>query len=218
MKNLLSEGKFIIVFLLVAGVMIACFAESLILARENRNSYDIVSYNGKTYVTLQYNADIFTYFFNADGYYDEESVQPVSHDKWDVVYCGGDLFVNEKQAREAEKYFADDANYQWFAAFDEDDAVRKVPLTISKEELEFLYNIEDVPRSETVTFDEINQFADIMKISNDGLVYAVTTLAQCNDAWYWKTEVIDDSREDNAEYVIKLPDSLCEKLFALSEQ
>lgn len=216
MKRIFCKNK-IIAFIIAAAVILAGVIIMLI-ARANNYSGDTVSYKGKNYVTLQYNMDVFTYYFNSNDCYDEETVQPVPHDKWDVVYFFGDLYVHEKQAREAEKFFANDANYEWFIAFDEDDAVRKVPVSISEEELEYLYNMEEMPRSETITFDEIKQFADIVKISDDGLVYALTTLAQCNDAWYWKTEIIDDSREDNAEYVIKLPESLSEKIFALSEQ
>lgn len=216
MKSIMCKNK--IIALIIAAAVILAGVLIVFIARANSYSGDTVSYKGKTYVTLQYNMDIFTYYFNSNEYYDEETVQPVPHDKWDVVYFFGDLYVHEKQAREAEKYYANDDNYEWFVVFDEDDTVRKVPLPISEEELEYLYNIEAMPRSETMTFDEIKQFADIVKISDDGLVYAITTLAQYKDAWYWKTEIIDDTRDDNAEYVIKLPDSLCEKIFALSEQ
>lgn len=212
LKNKALLALIIAVVITIAGTI------AVLSARANNKWRDTVYYEGETYVTLQYNMDIFTYLFNANAYYDEETVQPVPHDKWKIVYFGGDLFVLEKQIKEAEKYYANDDNYKWFVAFDEDDTVRRVPLPISDDELEYLYDMESIPRSETMTFDEIKQFADIVKISNDGLVYAVISLAQYKDSWYWKTEIIDDSRDDNAEYVIKLPDSLSEKIFALSEQ
>lgn len=52
-------------------------------------------------------------------------------------------------------------------------------------------------------------FADILKISKDGLVQGIVTLAQVDGKWYYKTEIMTD---DDREYVIKIKESLNEKI------
>ena len=60
-----------------------------------------------------------------------------------------------------------------------------------------------------MTFDDIEQFANITKISKDQTMFAVISLAKYKNNWYWKTEIMDD---DDREYIIKLPSSLNQKI------
>ena len=80
---------------------------------------------------------------------------------------------------------------------------------ISANELDFLYNIENIDKKDTIVFDDIENFADILKVSKDGLVQGVTLLALVNGNWYYKTEIMTD---DDREYVVKIVDSLNKKI------
>lgn len=176
---------------------------------------DTVKYKGKTYVLLEYNMDILTYNFNSNEYYEEDKIIPVSNDKWDVVYFNGDLFVLENQVDEATNYYADDSNYEWYIVFDKDDKEIMFPISLNEEEIKYLYNIENISKDKTIKFDDIKQFASIVKISKDGFIQALTVLVYCDESWYWKTEIMNDYDE---EYVIELPKSINEKIIYENEK
>ena len=85
--------KFIIAGIIVIIVIIfVVFA----LIKVKSSKMDIVKYHGKRYVLLEYKMDIFTYNHNSNNYYEEDMIHPIIHDKWDVVYFNGDLFVLDK--------------------------------------------------------------------------------------------------------------------------
>ena len=203
MKKIFNKN---VIVLLLSFVMIIC----LILKQESFK--DTISYKGKTYVNLEYNMDIFTYGFNSNEYYEEDIIHPIKHKKWDAVYFDGDLYILDKQVKEAKKYYKDDNNYEWFIVFDINDEEVKKSISISKEELKYLYDIENKSRKETMKFDDIKEFASIMKISKDNAVYALISLANYKDSWYYKTEVMNDNDE---EYIIDLPESLNKKILDL---
>ena len=159
--------------------------------------------------------DIFTYNHNSNNYYEEDIIHPVIHIKWDTIYFNGDLFILDKQVKKATKYYADDKNYDWYIVFDNEDSEVKKSISISKNELSYLYNMEEIERKNTITFDEIDKFADILKVSKDGLVQAIVTLAQVDDHWYYKTEIMTD---DDREYVVKIIDSLNTKINNLMDR
>ena len=174
---------------------------------------DTISYNGKTYVYLEYNMDIFCYDFNGNGgYFEVDEICPVEHDKWDAVYFNGDLFVVKDQVKEAIAYYADDNNYKWSFILDIDDSEVEIPISINKEELKYLYNMEDMKREETMLFSEIQKFGTIKKTSHDNFISAIICLAYYKDSWYWRTETIDISQAGDPEYVIPLPKSLNNKI------
>lgn len=182
----------------------------LVLVKNKDNVLiDSISYKDKTYICLEYNMDIFTYYHNSNNYYEEDMIHPISHNKWDMVYFNGDLFILDSEVEKAKKYYANDKNYEWFVAFDEDEEQKIVPISITKEELEYLYNMENSQKKETILFEEIEKFSSIIKISKDKTVYSLITLAYCRESWYWKTEIMNDADE---EYVIKLPNSLNQKI------
>lgn len=203
MKKIFNKN---VVVLLLSFIMIIC----LMLKQESFK--DTISYKGKTYVNLEYNMDIFTYGFNSNEYYEEDIIHPIKHKKWDAVYFDGDLYILDKQVKEAKKYYKDDNNYEWFIVFDINDEEVKKSISISKEELKYLYDMENKSRKDTMKFDDIKGFASIKKISKDNTVYALISLANYKDSWYYKTEVMNDNDE---EYIIDLPESLNKKILDL---
>ena len=194
----------IVIFFVVLLVL------GIVLKVKSSDRYeDTIQYDGKTYVLLEYNRDIFTYGYNGNEYFEVDEIYPVKHDKWDVVYFEGDLFILDKQVKEATKYYANDENYEWFIAYEKNEKEVKVPISISSKELKYLYDMDNKEKKKTVLFEEIEQFASIVKVSKDGFIYSLISLAQCDNRWYWKTEIMNDNDE---EYVIVLPNTLNEKI------
>lgn len=193
-------------------VLLLSFIMIIFLMLKQESFKDTISYKGKTYVNLEYNMDIFTYGFNSNEYYEEDIIHPIKHKKWDAVYFDGDLYILDKQVKEAKKYYNDDNNYEWFIVFDINDEEVKKSISISKEELKYLYDMENKSRKDTMKFDDIKGFASIKKISKDNTVYALISLANYKDSWYYKTEVMNDNDE---EYIIDLPESLNKKILDL---
>lgn len=192
-------------------VLIAIIAIlSIILMIVNKEpKLDTVKYKGETYYLLEYNQDVFTYNFYYSGYLEEELVQPIEHKKWDLVYLNGDLFLPRKEVKKATNYYKDDKNYDWFITTEENDIETIVPITLTPEEIEYIYDLDNKEKKDTIVFDDIKQFADITKISKDKTIFALISLAKVNNTWYWKTETMTD---DDQEYVIKLPKSLNDKI------
>ena len=89
-----------------------------------------------------------------------------------------------------------------------------MPLHVTSDELEYLYNMENAQKREAFTFDDIEMFSSIVKESRDGFIFALITLARCSDKWYWKTEIMNDNNE---EYMVPLPETLNRKLSELSQ-
>lgn len=180
-----------------------------LIKKYNNNYIDAIKYNGKTYILLEYNMDIFTYYYNSNSFYEEDIIFPIPHNKWDVVYLNGDLFVLDNQVKKTIKYYSDDKNYNWYIVFDNGENEIKKSINISDDELMDLYDIEQEEKSNTIVFDDIEMFGDVLKISKDGLVQGIVTLAKVDGTWYYKTEIMTD---DDREYVIKINDSLNDKI------
>lgn len=197
----MKKGKIILIILTLLLIM------SLLIKKNNYN--DTIKYENKTYILLEYNMDIFTYYFNSNNYYETDIIHPIYHNKWNIIYFNGDLFVLDKQIRKVTNYYKNDKNYDWYISFDEDDSEIRKSVSINKDELMHLYNIENEERNDTITFSEIEKFASILKISKDSLVQGIITLVQVKEYWYYKTEIMTD---DDREYVIKLPKSLNDKI------
>ena len=171
---------------------------------------DTITYEGSTYVLLEYKQDIFYYDRNESTYLEEEIIHKLSHEKWDVVYYEGDLFVRDNMVEEANEYYEDDANYTWSIEVDSVDMeeVTTYPLTISAEDLAYIYNLENAEKEVTLSFDDIEIFGTLKKTSADGFIYGSISLAFYEDAWYWRSEIIDENTEGWPEYIYKLPDTL----------
>jgi len=206
---MMQKKRLIILIVIIIVAIITFF-----VIQKSLNHTDSVQYAGKDYTLLEYNMDIFTYNHNSNNYYEEDIIHRVPHYKWDVVYFNGDLFVLNKQHKKAEKYYADDNNYDWYIVFDDGIETTKKSISITEEERTELYNLEDEKNKNTITFEEINMFADVLKVSKDGLVQAIIVLAQVDNEWYYKTEIMTD---DDKEYVVKVSDSLNKKINKLME-
>lgn len=202
-KYLTSKITFVVLIALIAIISIV-----LMLINKEPN-LDTVKYKDKTYYLLEYNQDVFTYNFYYNDYLEEELVQPIEHDKWDIVYLNGDLFLPKNEVKKATEYYSDDKNYDWFIIIEKEDTETIIPLTITEEELEYIYDLDNKERKETMVFDDIEMFADITKISKDKTIFALISLARVNHTWYWKTEIMTD---DDREYIIEVPETLNSKL------
>lgn len=202
-KYITSKITFVVLIALIAIISIV-----LMLINKEPN-LDTVKYKNKTYYLLEYNQDVFTYNFYYNDYLEEELVQPIEHDKWDIVYLNGDLFLPKNEVKKATEYYSDDKNYDWFIIIEKDDTETIIPLTITEEELEYIYDLDNKERKETMVFDDIEMFADITKISKDKTIFALISLARVNHTWYWKTEIMTD---DDREYIIEVPETLNSKL------
>ena len=204
-------GKYKIIIILTFVLFFSLLF--LFIKSSNNNDYvDTISYKGKTYIYLEYNMDIFYYDFNSNNYYEEDIIHPIKHKKWDMVYFNGDLFVYEKEAEEAKKYYSKDNNYEWFIDIDIDDYEYSYPIIISQEELNYLYDMDNMKKNQTILFEDIEMFGTLKKISKDQTISSILSLARYNNYWYWKTEIIDDTKEAYYEYVIKLPKTLNTKI------
>lgn len=206
MKKCIFNKKIIIACLIIVFII------GFLIYFNNNDKYefeDSVKYDGKVYGLLEYKTDIFVYNYNSNEYLEEEVIHKIKSDKWNAVYLDGDLFILDKQVSDAIKYYSDDNNYEWFILFDSDENNEKNAVSFSKDELDYLYNIEKMEKKDTISFDEIDEFADIIKVSNDGLVQGIITLVSKDGVWYYKTEIMDDN---DREYVIKLSESLQNKL------
>lgn len=195
-----------ILIILICIVLILC---SHFIGK--KNNIDTIRYDGKIYSLLEYKNDNFTYYHNNynNNYYEVDMIHQIVNDKWDVVFFNEDLYILNKQIKKAKKYYNYDKNYDWYIVFDnEADTIRK-SINLSKKEITNLYNLDKEKKNNTIIFDEIDMFADIQKVSKDGLVQGIIVLAKVDDVWYYKTEIMTD---DNREYVIKLSDSINKKI------
>lgn len=193
----------IIIILILLSIIL------MLIKKTDLKNLDTVKYEGKTYYLLEYNLDIFTYNFYYNDYLESGKIHPIKHDTWEFVYLDGDLFLPVNEVEKATNYYKDDKNYDWFITTDEKDIETIVPITLTKEETEFIYNMDNIERKKTFAFDDIEQFATITKISKDKTVFALISLARYDNNWYWKTEIMTD---DNREYIIELPESLNNKI------
>lgn len=193
---------------LVAAIILVII---LVIVKTNRFK-DTIKYNGINYILLEYNFDIFTYNYNGNIYYEEDTIHPVFHKEYDVVYFNGDLFIKSNQIKKATKYYQQDKNYDWYIVFDNGEDEIKKSININDKELSSLYKIEEQEKKYTIVFNDIEMFADLLKVSKDGLVQGVTTLAKVKGNWYYKTEIMTDN---DREYVLNIPKTLNEKIISI---
>lgn len=171
------------------------------------NKYTL-EYKGNTYVYLEFNNDIFTYNYNDDKYLDVEEIYSVPHKKWDMIYCEGDLFVLDKQIKEATKYYRDENNYEWSIIIEADETEEEYPIKISDKELKYLNNIDNIENKETMKFSDIEKFGTLKKTSKDKIVSGVTLFAYTKNYWFYKTEVMTG----DLEYIVRIPKTLNDKI------
>ena len=173
---------------------------------------DSREYEGKKYVPVTFSQDIFTCGFGMAGDFVVDETYPVEGEQFDMIQNNGDLYVVKDQAGQAADYYQDDANYNWsvsiFAEDEDEDPV--YPIAITAEELDYIYQLEDQEKDLAVFFDEIQQQATLIKTSKDGVARGSMELALYEGKWYWRSGIIDDSREKDdtwPEYIYPMPDS-----------
>lgn len=180
-------------------------------------SGDYWKYEGKKYVPVTFNQDLFTCGFGMGGEFEVDETYPVECEQFDMIHNNGDLYVVKSQADQATDYYQDDANYNWsvsiFAEDEEEDPVS--PIAITPEELEYIYQLENQEKDLAVFFDEIQQQATLIKTSKDGVARGSMELALYDGKWYWRSGIIDDTREKDdtwPEYIYPMPDSFQDKI------
>ncbi len=175
---------------------------------------DSLSYDGKEYSLITYNSDIFNYDLAKGVEYEEDEILKIPHDKWDIVYYNGDLFVLNADISEVNSYYSNDKNYTWWVRVEniETETQYTVELSLVEAEIEYIYKMDSMPREETIFFEDIKQFATLGKTSNDGLISATTELVWRENGWYWRSEIIDESTEGWPEFIIELPKALSDRI------
>lgn len=216
MKKKFSKSDIILMFIFL--FIITFFSVLFVLKKEQDKDRDTIKYNGKTYVYLEYNMDIFNYDFISNNYYEIDMIHPINHERWDMVYFNGDLFVVEDQVEKAISYYSNDKNYDWVFVLDFGYEEKEYPISIRRKDLKYIYKMDDMKKRNSLLFDEIEKMGSLKKISKDNTIYASIGLAYNEGYWYWRSEIIDDSKENDPEFVIKLPLSLNNKINSLIEE
>lgn len=139
MKKHIKLIGLVFIFLVIALVVI-------FIGNNQYQFEDTITYKGNTYGLLEYNMDIFTYNYNSNNYLEEDVIHSINHNKWNIVYFNGDLFILDKQVKKANNYYSNDKNYEWFIVFDYGDSEVRKPISINSDEIAYLYNIEDVKK------------------------------------------------------------------------
>ena len=175
---------------------------------------DELTFDGETYRYLKFPGDIFYYDLRESVDYEEDTVLPIPHERWKLVYHEGDLFVEQSQWEMAVADYGNDENYTWSVLVEdpETEEPATVPLTVSGGDISFVYGMEDMKKETTLFFEDIELFGTLVKTHKDGLIAARTSLAFHDGSWYWRSETIDDSVEGWPEYVVKLPDSIAAQI------
>lgn len=179
------------------------------------------NYDGQEYAALEYPVNIFYYDYNGnshDNFAEVDGKYPIDSPLWDMIWNAGDLYCISDRAEEAKEYYANDENYVWYVLIDtdeEDNEINSCPIDITAAELEQVYDIENQERDLALFFEDFEEQGSLFKISKDGVVRGTISLCKYKGAWYWKSEVIDESVERDGtwpEYVQPLPQSLSSKI------
>ena len=166
---------------------------------------DTMDYKNNKYIYLEPSKGTFIYSYVSDEYFEVDKIYDVSNDKWNFIYSEGDLFILDKQYKDAIKYYDNDNNYKYKFILDD---VGEYSLNVSDKELSYLYDIDNKKRDVSLLFDDIENMGSIIKESKDGVFTGTISLAQYKSNWYYRTEVMNGDKE----YMIKLPDTLNNKI------
>lgn len=190
------------------------------VSEEEEYAPDTLEYEGHGYTYLTLPGDIFYYDLANSVEYWEDEYLPIPHEKWGLVYLNGDLFILDEQLDDATALYADRESYVWSVAIEHPDweDSKTYPLTVTQEENDYIYAMEDEERDTTLHFNDIELFATLIKTSKDGLIAGSTSLAYNDGVWYWRSEVIDESAEGWPEYVIPLPEGISQQIDGFYEE
>ena len=203
------------------GILILSLALLVGCGNQTSNSADTVKYEGNEYVAVEYPANVFYYDYNGsseDNFEEVDGIYPIDSHEWEMIWNGGDLYCIEDRAAEANEYYANDENYEWYYLIDsdeEDNETNTLPVTVTASELEGVYGVESKEKELAVYFDDFEALGSLFKISKDGVMRGTLSIGKYDGAWYWRSEVIDESQERDGtwpEYVQPLPESLSDKI------
>lgn len=179
---------------------------------------DTLTYKGEEYTLIEFPLGIFYYNLTEGVDCEEDEVCEIPGKNWSIVYCNGDLFAPDDNIDEITAYYSDDKNYYWHASVEdiEEGPEYTLDLALTEEEIQYLYTMEDLPRENTIFFEDIEKYTILSKTSEDGLITARIELTLYEGNWYWRSEIIDEQTEGWPEYIFPIPKSLNDKL--LSEE
>ncbi len=177
-------------------------------------------YNGTQYSPLEYPSNIFFYNYNVkefDSIKDPDGIYPIESPQWDIIWNCGDLYCEKSKIDEANTYYANDNNYKWYILIDTIDEKEPdpLPIKVTPTEATTVYSLDNNEMDLAVYFEDFTKLGTIYKLSNDGVVYATLSIGQYDGHWYWRTEVIDETREQDGtwpEYIQLLPQTLDNKI------
>ncbi len=220
MKNT-NNSKMLRSFVAAFGVMAIALLVLAVMLMYTNNDTDTVKYEGEKYSVLGYPADIFMYDL-ADGVEcEEDETVPLDGSWWRMVYNNGDVYCHTDDFNDANAYYNNHENYDWYVNVEYEDREKMYPINPSVEDFEYIYRMEDINKETSIFFEEIEMQGSLIKVSKDGFIKGITGLALYDGSWYWRTEIIDESREmdgDWPEYVIPLPEAVNNEIAGLCAQ
>ena len=214
MKNT-NNSKMLKSFVAAFGVMVIALLVLAMMLIYTTNDTDTVKYKGEKYSVLGYPADIFMYDLAEGVECEEDETVPLEGSQWRMVYNNTDVYCHTADIDDANAYYSNHENYDWFVIIENEDSEVTVPLEITMEDFEYIYRMEDIDKETAIFFDEIEAQGSLIKVSKDGFIEGRIGLAELDGKWYWRTETIDESREhdgDWPEYVIPLPEAVSDQI------
>ena len=187
-------------------------------SKQNVINIDIVNFEGNEYKLLEYPENEFYYDYNGNSHDNFEEVDgryPIDSPQWNMIWNAGDLYCAVDRVEEAENYYSNDDNYEWYIVINTEDDELSYPINVNDDELESIYKLEEMERTTSLFWEEFEAQGSLIKISKDSIVRGTISIIKFNGSWYWKSEVIDESREkdgDWPEYVQPLPETLNNKI------
>ena len=202
--------RIIFLVLLLNILLIGC-------SKENMENYNEVNFEGKEYEALKYPANEFHYDYNGNSHdnFEEPDGRYSIDSQWNMIWNAGDLYCAADRVEEAENYYSNEDNYDWYIVIDTEDDELYYPIDVNADELESIYKLEEMERKISLFWEEFEAQGSLIKISKDGIVRGTISIVKYDDCWYWKSEVIDESREKDGnwpEYVQLLPKTLDKKI------
>lgn len=173
-----------------------------------------ITYEGNQYVKIEYNKDMFNYTITVGEGYDSDNVYKISESDKNIVYFNNELYALKTEIDAVNEYYSKDENYTWSVqvADSHNENLYTKDLSLTDSEIEFLYNMKNMERKDTISFEEIDKYAMLKKVSKDGLVCASTELVWRNDKWNWRSGIVDEKTKGWPEYIFELPQSLQNKI------
>lgn len=196
-------------FLILALIIIFVITSSIIAYNYKSFGNNEIFYKLNQYVYLDFKEDIFYYYYNNTEYLEEDYILEIKHNDWKFLYYNEDLYIREKDYNKAKEYYDNDSNYKFYINIEEEYNSTTIPLTINKDELHYIYNIQNIINKDSIKFEDIEIHGSLTKVSKDQKVTGIISLAYYKNNWYYKTEIMNEKDE---EYIVKLPDSLNQRI------